>query len=307
MSNLFVGDTLDVINDDTNFHELKGKIRTAIFSPPYFAKRVYDVPGEIGLEKDGVDKYLGYLLLLIEKLFSEVLTPDGTVWLNIKDTKRNGFYLNIPEKLVVMLSSIGIRKTGCAAWVCSNMGPSSDKRSFTAKWEPFYSFAKSSDFYFNLDPTREKPIYPEKRKVREALLSGKGKTSGNPGAFLAANPKGKNPGNAAVFWSSFEPSDLWCHPKANNHVSENSATYPVELLRKPILAASDENDYVLDCFCGEGSTLVQAAWLGRIPVGIDANAGGIKRTSTRIEQTIEMREAYRKIALSDRKLFEESQ
>ncbi len=307
MSNqhLFSGDALDVIFSPTFTKKYHQKIRTVIFSPPYYAKRIYGVEKEIGLKEDGVKKYLHYLSELIANLCTKVLTEDGSVWVNIKDSIIDGVYAGIPEDLVSMLRKMGIHKTGCASWVCSNMGPSSDKRRFTEKWEPFYSFSYSKDYYFNLDPTREKPKYPEKRKAREALLSGKGNVSGNPGKFLAANPKGKNPGNAAVFWEAFEPSDLWCHPKANNHVSANSATYPVELLRKPILACSNEGDYVLDCFCGEGSTLVQAEWLGRIPIGIDASPEAVVRTGHRITETAKLKAAYRKMSNADQKLFDE--
>lgn len=308
MSNqhLFSGDASDVISSPA-FKKYRGKVRTAIFSPPYYGKRVYGVDDEIGLKKNGSRSYLGYLVNLIHYLAYDVLTPDGTIWVNIKDSIEDGVYLGLPEELAHILRNLSkpVYKTGCAAWVCSNMGPSSDTRRFTEKWEPFYSFSRSKDYYFNLDPTREKPKYPEKRKTREVLLSGKGNVSGNPGRFLAANPKGKNPGNAAVFWEAFEPSDLWCHPKANNHVSANSATYPVELLRKPILACSNEGDYVLDCFCGEGSTLVQAEWLGRIPIGIDASPEAVVRTGHRITETAKLKAAYRKMSNADQKLFDE--
>lgn len=302
---LYSGDAFDVIFSKEFTKKYHRKVRTAIFSPPYYGKRIYGVEKEIGLKKDGVENYLKYLSELIANLFTKVLTEDGSVWLNIKDSIVDGVYAGIPEDLVTRLRKMGIYKTGCAAWVCSNMGPSSDKRRFTEKWEPFYSFSYSKDYYFNIDPTREKPKYPEKRKTRELLLSGKGNVSGNPGRFLAANPRGKNPGNAAVFWESFEPSDLWCHPKANNHISANSATYPVELLRKPILACSDEGDYVLDCFCGEGSTLVQAEWLSRIPIGIDANPEAVVRTGHRITETAKLKAAYRKMSNADQKLFDD--
>ena len=301
---LFSGDAYEVLCS-LAFKKYRGKVRTAIFSPPYYGKRIYGVDKEIGLKSLGEGHYISYLEKLLVYLTNHVLTADGSVWLNIKDSIVDGVYAGIPEYLVRILKENGIHKTGCAAWVCSNMGPSSDKRRFTEKWEPFYSFSRNKDYYFNIDPTREKPKYPEKRKAREALLSGKGSVSGNPGKFLAANPRGKNPGNAAVFWEAFEPSDLWCHPKANNHVSANSATYPVELLRKPILACSDEGDYVLDCFCGEGSTLVQAEWLSRIPIGIDASPEAVVRTGHRITETAKLKAAYRKMSNSDQKLFDE--
>jgi len=57
-------------------------------------------------------------------------------------------------------------------------------------------------------------------------------------------------------------------------------TYPTEknldLLRHIIKASSNENDYILDCFCGSGTTLQAAHELNRKWIGIDKSEQAIK-------------------------------
>jgi site-specific DNA-methyltransferase (adenine-specific) len=57
-------------------------------------------------------------------------------------------------------------------------------------------------------------------------------------------------------------------PEKTKHPTQK----PEELLRKILLASSNEHDVVLDPFSGSGTTLVVAEQLGRRWVGCDINA-----------------------------------
>ena len=63
-------------------------------------------------------------------------------------------------------------------------------------------------------------------------------------------------------------------------------SYPTEknldLLKNIILASSNEDSYVLDFFCGSGTTLLAANQLGRNWIGIDASATAIKITQEKL-------------------------
>lgn len=63
-------------------------------------------------------------------------------------------------------------------------------------------------------------------------------------------------------------------------------TYPTEknlnLLKFIVSASSNENDIVLDCFSGSGTTLIAAQQLGRKWIGIDSSAHAIKVTEKRV-------------------------
>lgn len=65
-------------------------------------------------------------------------------------------------------------------------------------------------------------------------------------------------------------------------------TYPteknLEMIKSIVLASSNENDLVLDCFCGSGTTLEAANQLGRRWIGIDQSDEAIKVTKQRLSE-----------------------
>ena len=69
-----------------------------------------------------------------------------------------------------------------------------------------------------------------------------------------------------------KPKDIFEIPTICNGMAEKTkhpTQKPEELLRKILLASSNENDIVLDCFSGSGTSLVVAEQLGRRWVGCD--------------------------------------
>ncbi len=61
---------------------------------------------------------------------------------------------------------------------------------------------------------------------------------------------------------------------------------PESLLERIILASSKENDTILDCFIGSGTTAAVAQKLGRRWIGCDINKGAIQTTAKRLETII---------------------
>jgi len=86
-----------------------------ITSPPYYAKRDYEVENQIGLEKT-VDDYLNKILAITKEL-KRVLKPTGTFFLNLGDTysgSHQGFGLRrkIGEKENLARKEIYLKKYG---------------------------------------------------------------------------------------------------------------------------------------------------------------------------------------------------
>jgi len=61
---------------------------------------------------------------------------------------------------------------------------------------------------------------------------------------------------------------------------------PEKILEWSILASSNPNDLVLDCFIGSGTTAAVAQKLGRRWIGCDINKGAIQTTSKRLQKII---------------------
>jgi adenine-specific DNA-methyltransferase len=76
--------------------------------------------------------------------------------------------------------------------------------------------------------------------------------------------------------------DIWGYKDAQY------PTYPteknLEMIKSIILTSSNENDLVLDCFCGSGTTLQAAQQLGRRWIGIDQSKEAIKATQKRLSE-----------------------
>lgn len=61
---------------------------------------------------------------------------------------------------------------------------------------------------------------------------------------------------------------------------------PLNILRKLIKITTYEEDVVLDCFCGSGSTLLAAKHLNRNFIGMDINPLAIEIANKRLEQQV---------------------
>lgn len=62
---------------------------------------------------------------------------------------------------------------------------------------------------------------------------------------------------------------------------------PQSLLERIIMASSEANDIILDCFMGSGTTQVVAQQLGRRFIGADINLGAVQITTKRLLNTAE--------------------
>jgi len=62
--------------------------RCCITSPPYWGLRDYGIEGQIGAE-DNPEDYIDRLVTVFNEV-RRVLTPDGTLWLNIGDSYTSG-------------------------------------------------------------------------------------------------------------------------------------------------------------------------------------------------------------------------
>ncbi len=79
--------------------------------------------------------------------------------------------------------------------------------------------------------------------------------------------------------------DVWEIPYLNPRAKERTGwptQKPLELLRRIILACTDEGDTVLDPVCGSGTTLVAAKALGRQWIGIDLSEEAIEISERRL-------------------------
>ena len=82
------------------------------------------------------------------------------------------------------------------------------------------------------------------------------------------------------------PSDVWSdisHLHQRDPERSGYATQkPTALIRRIILASSEESDLILDCFCGSGATPIVAQQLGRRWIACDRSELALQLTRERL-------------------------
>jgi site-specific DNA-methyltransferase (adenine-specific) len=218
-------------------------IDCVVTSPPYYQLRDYGTGGQLGLEPS-VDLWVEDLGLVFAEV-ARVLKPAGSLWLNLGDSfSRNASYgappkglLCSPERLLLALAEDGWIVRNKVIWSKPNPLPTSITDRLTLTYEVIYLLVRSPRYFFDLDAIREPhrsrgsrqagaPI--EKRPDWAGPLAGKqdglrrARSADQPGHAL-----GKNPG------------DVWTIA-TRGFRGPHFATFPPELIRKPILANCPE-------------------------------------------------------------------
>ncbi|MGH9396400.1 MAG: DNA-methyltransferase [Terriglobia bacterium] len=102
-------------------------------------------------------------------------------------------------------------------------------------------------------------------------VSGRAKELANNGFyFLKYHPNGS------------KPKDIWeIIPEDTQGRGEHYAPYPEDLCKIPILATCPQDGIVLDPFCGTGTTMVVAFYLGRRSIGVDLGRNYLQEAEAR--------------------------
>jgi len=176
-----------------------------------------------------------------------VLKPSGTIYVFI------GFRY-ISYLYQILESDLGMTFINWISWhYTQGIGKT---KGFSPRHDDILMFAKSPEYKFNLDDIR----IPQKyyRKIN--------------------NMRGANPGDV------WEISHIhYCQKNRQEHPTQK----PEALIERMVLASSDENDMVLDPFCGSGTTLRVCQQLNRNAIGIELNTEYVEMIKDRLNQKFE--------------------
>jgi site-specific DNA-methyltransferase (adenine-specific) len=244
-----------------------------VTSPPYFGHREYSDSShlrelELGREEDA-QSYVQSLIKIFNEL-QRVLRPNGTLWLNLGDTYREGQLVGIPWRVALGLQSVGWLLRSEIIWNKPNAMPSSVKNRPTTAHEHIFLLTKSNDYFYNADAIRE----PHVTFTSESRMKGGrnhfGRRDGTP-------ENGKNKGNPNLHngrWDqAFHPlgrnkRTVWNIP-VGKFRGTHFAVFPEQLVECCISAGTVEGDLVLDPFMGAGTTAVVARRLERHFLGLE--------------------------------------
>lgn len=231
-----------------------------------------DPPYNIGKDKKwdiwkSMDDYINWSESWIKEA-ARILKPDGTMYVC-------GF-----SEIIALCQAPAMRYFHSCKWT---IWAYRNKANLSNDWgrshEAILCFRKSKKFTFNVDDVRipynaHTMRYPVRGQGATSQY-GKGKTND---AEWTPNPNGAKPRDVI---------DLPTTCNGMNEKTPHPTQKPEELVRKYILASSNENEIVFDPFCGSGTTPVCCKELKRRFLSCDTNREYLDWAIDRLEKVKE--------------------
>jgi DNA modification methylase len=143
---IILGDCLDILRKMPPNH-----IDLIITSPPYFQQRDYG-NGTLGVGNEETEAaYLHHLTDIFRECV-RITKETGALVFNLGDKYVNGGLSLLPYKFAITAAAeAGVFLINQITWSKLNPTPRQDKRKLIQATEPFFIFAKSKNYYFDLD------------------------------------------------------------------------------------------------------------------------------------------------------------
>ena len=285
---------------------IDSKVRMCVTSPPYYGLRNYgNEDNQIGQE-DTPEQFIENLVDVFRSV-RDVLTDDGTLWVNIGDSyynyrpgkgqalvkqtlskterdqpqqcarrgnKLEGLkekdLIGIPWMLAFALRADGWYLRQDIIWHKPNPMPESVRDRCTKSHEYLFLLSKNKKYYYNNEAIKE----PVKQDwgTRDRTM---GKYH-NPGTGLAPHSglsKSYDRKNKRSVWS------ITNKPYKGAHF----AVFPPDLIEPCILAGSEQGDIILDPFMGSGTTAMVAKKHSRSYIGCELHEDYASLQTDRID------------------------
>ena len=266
--------------------------RTCVTSPPYYGLRNYgNEENQIGQENTP-EEFIDQLVNVFKEV-RNVLTDDGTLWVNLGDSyynyrpgkgqsypkqsvsktnqdlptqcnKRGNKLEGLKEKDLIgipWMFAFAMRSDGWylrqdIIWHKPNPMPESVKDRCTKSHEYIFLLSKNKKYYYDNEAIKE-PVKQDWGTRNRT--NGKYHNSGSGLSPHSGLTKSYDRKNKRDVWS------ITNKPYKGSHF----AVFPPDLITPCILAGSEKGDIVLDPFMGSGTTAMVAKQLGRDYIGCE--------------------------------------
>lgn len=271
---LLEGDCLEVLKnlDDSQF-------TLAYLDPPFFTQktqrlRTRDRQKEFSFSDiwDSFSDYAQFLYYRLEQIH-RVLSPTGTVFVHCDRTASH--------VVRALLDDIFGMEMFRAEIIWHYRRWSNSQKNLLPAHQNIYFYSKTNDYKFNTLYQEYSPATNVDQILQRRERDEWGKT------IYARDGDGIVLSNGCK--KGVPLSDVWDIPYLNPKAQERTGyptQKPILLLERIIELATDKGDWILDPFCGSGTTLVAATLLGRNAVGIDVSADAIQVANDRLSRPI---------------------
>lgn len=219
--------------DARNTHLKDSSVDLVVTSPPYWAKRDYGHPAQIGQERSPT-AYVKSMMDCLDE-WMRVLRPTGSVFLNIGDTYANRSLAGIPGLLEAAAMSSGWLIRNRIIWAKPKGMPEPARNRLANRHEYVIHLTPRSNYYYDLygyaeyvrklkdgekEKRRKKEIEKYKGKIKEEYIK----------ELLEEMEKEHDEGEG----NSVNPGDVWAIGLERN-MGKHLAPFPQELVRRAIL------------------------------------------------------------------------
>lgn len=257
---LHQGDTLEYL------HTLPNGVAALIMtSPPYNVGKEYET-------RQSIEAYLQGQEQVIDELV-RVLSDAGSLCWQVGNYVEDDEVFPLDIYYYKLFKDRGLKLRNRIIWHFGH-GLHASKR-FSGRYETILWFTKGNRYTFNLDSVRVPAKYPGKRHF-------KGPNKGKP----SSNLLGKNPSDIWEVVAHDWEAELWDIPNVKSNHPEKTGhpcQFPIELVERCVLALTNEGDWVLDPYCGVGSSLIAGLKHERRAMGCDREGDYIQTARQRIE------------------------
>lgn len=256
-----------------------GIVDLVYFDPPFFTQKKHKLTNKDNSKTyEFDDKYssLDEYLSVIENVLIQtkrILKNTGSVFLHCDKTASHN--------LRVLLDKVFGPNNFQSEIIWSYKRWSNSKKGLLNSHQVIFFYSKSKDFKFNniyteySATTNIDQILQDRQKDENGKSTYKKDENGN--IVLGKEKKG------------VPLSDVWDIPYLNPKAKERTGyptQKPVLLLNQILSIVTDENDLVVDPFCGSGTTCVSAKHLKRNFIGIDVSKDAVELANKRLEEMI---------------------
>lgn len=258
-------------------------VQTCVTSPPFFGLRDYGVDGQLGQE-DTPEEYVEALVKAFDQV-KRILTPDGTLWLNLGDS----YTPDHAQKRSDAGTNWGKHKPIGGSRSRDRRGPQGDRKAkdlIGVPWMVAFALRKAGWYL------RSEIIWSKANPVPEGVKDRP--TRGHETVFLLSKSKTYYYDweaileDAEVEGETRNRRTVWTI-RTKTYPEAHFAVFPEELPERCIRAGSRPGDLVMDPFCGSGTTLAVAAELGRDYLGIELNPDYEHLIRERLRPAVEYR------------------
>ena len=272
---LILGDKQYVL--PTVLPEFAGKIDLIYIDPPFMTGRDFKSGEQLAYSdkwNNNLDVYLQWLYDTLVLLY-QLLAPTGSLYLHLDWRVTHYAKVLLDEIFGFNVNTEGPGFKNEIIWHYRSGGRT--HRRYARKHDTILFYTKSAHYCFHPERISERRGVGKRNHMRKEVDS-----NGRVNWTISSHGRIYSYDEDSLM----TPSDVWSdisHLHQKDPERQGYATQkPTALVERIILASSEEQDLVFDCFCGSGVTPLTAQQLGRRWIACDLSDLAIATTRTRL-------------------------